>query len=137
MGLAADDLLDHAADFLDAGLLRRYSAVLYHRKAGALANVMVVWRVPEDQADAAGAACAAEQAVSHCYLRPTFPDWPWGLYTMVHGTSRDDCLAAVDRLAAATGLAEHRTLWTTKEYKKRRVKLFDPAEAEWEDGHGG
>jgi hypothetical protein len=55
---------------------------------------------------------------------------------MVHGVSREDCLAAVDRLAAATGLTEHRTLWTTQEYKKRRVKLFDQAQEQWEDEHG-
>ena len=54
---------------------------------------------------------------------------------MVHGTSDEDCESAVGALAAATGLADRRLLWTTREFKKRRVKLFDEAEQAWEARH--
>lgn len=131
-GLSADDLLAGAADFLAAGWMRRYAAVLYHRRVGARENVMVVWRVGQGQADLAGRRCAAVPAVSHCYLRPTYPDWPYGLYTMIHGRSRADCEQTVRAIQLATGLTDCRLHWTTREYKKRRVRLFDGQEQAWE-----
>ncbi len=152
-GLDADDLLVAAADFLAAGWMRRYAAVLRHRRMGAAANVLVAWRVDAARADAAGAAAAAIEEVSHCYLRPARPGWPYTLYTMVHGRSRDDCRHTVSRLAAAlpasgapsrptdqptggpTDQSSPALLWTLSEYAKRRIRLFCPAEAEWEAQH--
>lgn len=127
-----DTLLVHAADMLAAGWLRRYAAVLYHRSVGVKANVMVVWTVDESAADAAGAAAAALPQVSHCYLRPTSDLWPYGLYTMIHGRDAAECESVVDRIASATGLTERAMLWTTKEYKKKRVRLFSDDEGIWE-----
>lgn len=136
-GLHTDDLLIHAADFLARGWMRRYAAVLHHRRAGAAANVMVVWRVGESAADAAGAACATLPSVSHCYLRPAGPDWPYTLYTMIHGRSPADCEITIDEIVALTGLRDHCDLWTTHEFKKRRVPLLGPEEARWESTTAG
>jgi len=130
--LPADELLVHAADLLAAGAMRRYAAVLRHHRAGYPANVLVVWKVGETAADAAGAICAQQPAVSHCYLRPASERWPYALYTMIHGRSRQDCEMTVEELLAKTGLREHRQLWTTREFKKQRVRLFDDEEATWE-----
>ena len=132
-GLDADALLAHATDFLARGWMRRYAAVLHHRAAGAKANVMVVWRVDEADADAAGEQCAQFGAVSHCYLRPACADWPYSLYTMIHGPTREDCQATIGRIAAAIGRRDRLALWTAREYKKRRVRLFTDAERQWED----
>lgn len=125
-------LLEIAGDLEARGLTRRYAAVLHHRAAGAEANVMVAWRVEPAAADAAGALCASVAAVSHCYLRPSALDWPYNLYTMIHGRSREDCQLAIDELAAVTGLGERCELWTDREYKKQRMRLFDQREREWE-----
>jgi len=133
----AEELLAHAAAFLERGWMRRCAAMLYHRRAGAAANVMVAWRVAPAGADAAGHKCAALAQVSHCFLRRTGQDWPYNLYTMIHGRSREDCAVAIDGLAAVTGLSERAELWTVKEYKKRRVLLFSGAEAEWEQDSDG
>ena len=130
--MSADELLVEAADFLAAGWMRRYAAVLHHRAAGAMANVMVVWKVEPARADVAGAACAQVQAVSHCYIRPTFDDWPYALYTMIHGRSPQDCRITIQEIAATASLREHLELWTEKEYKKQRVRLFGEAEQAWE-----
>ncbi len=129
-----DELLVHAADFLAAGWMRRYAAVLHHRRAGAAANVMVAWRVDDGDADRFGAICAAREEVSHCYLRPPGPDWPYTLYTMIHGRSEADCREAIRQLAERTGCADSAELWTVREYAKRRVRLFTNAESEWESG---
>jgi DNA-binding Lrp family transcriptional regulator len=130
--LDADSLLVHAADFLAAGCLRRYAAVLHHRAAGAAANLLVAWRVSEAAADAAGLKCARFPAVSHCYLRPAFPAWPYNLYTMIHGRTREDCEITIEEIVAVTALRNPVRLWTEKEYKKSRVQFFNEREGEWE-----
>ena len=136
-GMSADDLLVHAADLLAAGLMRRYAAVVNHRAAGATANVLVAWRVDDRAADAAGMRCAAKGQISHCYLRPAGADWPYTLYTMIHGHNREDCAMTIDEIIAETQLADHVAMWTTKEYKKRPVELFSEDEAAWEQANSG
>ncbi len=134
-GFDTHTLLVHGADFLAAGWMRRYAAVLHHRAAGATANVMVAWRVGDELADAAGAACTRFDEVSHCYLRATARDWPWNLYTMIHGTDREQCESTIAHIADATGLDDYRELWTTGEYKKRRIRLFGNDEQVWESNY--
>jgi len=99
---------------------------------GAKANLLVAWRVEPAAADAGGAKCARLPAVSHCYLRPTSPDWPYNLYTMIHGRNREDCRMTVREIVATTQLREHVELWTVKEYKKERIALFSEEEMRWE-----
>jgi len=127
-----DMLLVLGADFLAAGWMRRYAAVLHHRQAGLPANVMVAWRVEESAADAAGAVCARLPQVSHCYLRPAAGDWPYNFYTMIHGRDREECQAVVREIGNLTGLTDHAELWTEREYRKKRVRLFDASQGEWE-----
>lgn len=136
VGLSVERLLGIAAGMKDARLLRRYGALLHHRRAGATANVMVAWRIDPAAADALGPAAAASDAVSHCYLRPSAPDWPYNLYTMIHGRNEEDCAMAIDQLIATTGLGEHVRLPTRREYKKARVKYFADGVAQWEREHG-
>lgn len=136
-GVAPDDLLVRGADFLAAGWMRRYAAVLHHRAAGAKANVMVAWRVPPGRADAAGTACARVRQVSHCYLRPTTEQWEYGLYTMIHGASAAECERTVESIRVLANLDECEMLWTRSEYRKQRVRLFTDAEEEWEKQTGG
>jgi DNA-binding Lrp family transcriptional regulator len=131
MDLAA--LLDAAASLRRTGRLRRYAGVVRHRQAGAAANVMVAWQ--SDNPDAAGHAAATEDAISHCYLRPARPGWPYVLYTMVHGSSRPACLAVIDRLARRPEMGPHRALWTRAELAKKRARLFTADERAWEDAH--
>lgn len=134
-GLDAEELLVAAADLLAAGVLRRYAAILDHRRAGASENILAVWAVDDDRADAAGRLVAAEPAVSHAYLRPAGADWPYTLYTMLHGPSREDCLAKLDRLADRLDHPPRKDLWTLREFHKHPADLLGRAEADWEHGH--
>jgi DNA-binding Lrp family transcriptional regulator len=131
-GLDVDTMLDCGRKMLESGHLRRYAAVLHHRAAGGKANVLVAWAADAAVADAAGPRAAQVAGVSHCYLRPAGPGWPYNLYTMIHGRSRQDCRLAIETILATTSLTDHVELWTTAEYKKRRVRLFGPDEARWE-----
>jgi DNA-binding Lrp family transcriptional regulator len=135
LGVGEDDVLKAAQAFIDEGLMRRFAAVLHHRRAGFGANAMSVWKVPEAQTDEYGYRLAGYAAVSHCYRRPTYPDWPYALFGMIHATSKERVEEAVDDIRATTGLDDYQLLYSTKEYKKIRVRYFDPAYAAWEAAH--
>ena len=77
-----------AAELQETGQMRRFAAVLYHRSAGFTANGMGVWKVPDERVDEMGQLMAAYRGVSHCYQRPTYPDWPYNLFSMTHGRDR-------------------------------------------------
>ncbi|MCG3148704.1 MAG: hypothetical protein PCFJNLEI_02149 [Verrucomicrobiae bacterium] len=118
--------------FLESGRMRRFAAVLHHRKAGFSANAMGVWAAPESEIDRLGELMATFREVSHCYRRPAYPDWPYNIFTMVHAKSQAECEQVLAAIAAKTGIHERGALYSSKEYKKVRVRYFTPDEAEWE-----
>jgi len=136
-GLPATRLLTVARQLAAGRVLRRYGAILHHRRAGLEANVMVVWRVGAAMADAAGQIAAAQPAVSHCYLRPATDQWPYSLYTMIHGRTRPECLAVVEAIAGQAHLTDYAALWTEQEFKKARVRYFTDDVVAWEAAHTG
>lgn len=134
-GVDPDEILAQAETFIERNYMRRFAAVLNHRKAGFGANGMAVWRVPEDQVEEVGPRMAAFSAVSHCYRRPTYPDWPYNLFSMVHARSMDACEEAIQALAEDTGLTapgDRAVLYSTYEFKKIRLVYFSPEYREWE-----
>ena len=137
VGLSYEELLERAHDLKERKIMRRFSAVLYHRKAGFRANAMGVWKVPEDRIEEVGNAFAHYQAVSHCYERPTYEDWPYAVFSMVHGRSVEECEAVLDAMAEETGLTERDSLYSTREYKKTRVRYFTPEMEAWERLYAG
>ena len=137
VGLSAEELLERAYDLQQRRIMRRFSAVLYHRKAGFRANAMGVWKVPEERIEEVGNVFAQYQAVSHCYQRPTYEDWPYALFSMVHGRTEEECEAVLDAMAEETGLTERLSLYSTREYKKTRVRYFTPEMEAWERLYAG
>jgi DNA-binding Lrp family transcriptional regulator len=99
LGWSQEQLFDWAAEAGRHGWLRRFAAVLRHREAGFGEGGMGVWTVPPAQVEAVGRAFAADPAVTHCYERPSFEGWPYNLFTMVHGTDRQDCERTLGSLA--------------------------------------
>jgi DNA-binding Lrp family transcriptional regulator len=134
-GFETADLLAYGHAFIETGQIRRYAAVLAHRNAGFVQNGMGVWRVPEERLDECGYAMAAFRGVSHCYQRPTYPDWTYNLFSMTHGRTKADCEAVLAAIADETGLDDYSVLYSTKEYKKTRVSYFTPEETAWEQAH--
>ncbi len=132
MGVSEAVLFEVAAHLAAQGYLRRMAAVLYHREAGFRANAMGVWVVPPERADEVGQIMGSFKGVSHCYLRPTYPDWPYSIFTMVHGQKARDCQEIISAISQATGITEYALLYSTKEYKKVRLKYFTPDLDEWE-----
>ncbi len=132
LGVSVAELAREAERMQKAGIMRRFAAILYHRKAGFTANAMVVWKVPEERAEAIGETVAAYSAVSHCYLRPVYPDWPYPLFSMVHGKSKEEVESVVEEMAAEIGVEEYDYLYSTREFKKVRIRYFSPEFEAWE-----
>jgi DNA-binding Lrp family transcriptional regulator len=112
------------------------AAILYHRRAGFSANGMGVWQVPEDQIATLGPRMAAVRGVSHCYQRPTYPDWPYSVFTMAHGRSKEECDAILDSIAEMPGIEGRATLYSSTEFKKVRLLYFTDDFKRWEAEHG-
>jgi siroheme decarboxylase len=131
-GVSVEELLGAARGFLEKGWMRRFAAVLRHREAGIMANAMGVWAVPAERTEEFGLAAAGLAAVSHCYLRRSWPDWPYTVFTMVHAATPEKCEGVLAEIAAKTGVREYAALYSTKEYKKMRVQYFTADAALWE-----
>jgi siroheme decarboxylase len=132
LGLSQRDLLDHLETMRERKALRRVAVILFHRRAGFSANGMGVWRVPEERIMELAPRMAAFRGISHCYQRPTYPDWPYSVFTMAHGRSKEECDAILDSIAEFTGIDDRRTLYSSTEFKKTRLLYFTDAHKKWE-----
>jgi DNA-binding Lrp family transcriptional regulator len=137
VGMGPDAFLTHLGGMIERKLLRRVAAILYHRRAGFSANGMGVWKVPEGEISETGRRMAAFRGISHCYQRPTYPDWPYSVFTMAHGRSKQECDSILDSIAAECGMGpdDRATLYSSTEYKKIRLHYFTDDYAEWEAQH--
>jgi siroheme decarboxylase len=137
LGISTEDLLDRLRAMVDRKILRRVAAILFHRRAGFSANGMGVWKVPEDQIMEVGGRMASFRGISHCYQRPTYADWPYSVFTMAHGRSKEECDAVLDAIAEECGMGpdDRATLYSSTEYKKIRLHYFTDDYARWEAEH--
>ena len=137
VGLPQERFLEHLDGMRERRLLRRVAAILYHRRAGFSANGMGVWKVPDERITEMGPRMAAYRGISHCYQRPTYKDWPYSVFTMAHGRSKEECDAILDAIAAETGIADRAILYSSTEFKKVRLLYFTEEYRDWERQHAG
>jgi DNA-binding Lrp family transcriptional regulator len=135
LGVSQEALLEHLESMRERRALRRVAAILFHRRAGFSANGMGVWRVPDERILELGPRMASFRGISHCYQRPTYADWPYSVFTMAHGRSKEECDAILDSIAADTGIEERRTLYSSTEFKKIRLRYFTDEHKRWEAEH--
>jgi len=133
LGMDYETFFTIAHELKDAGVMRRFATILNHRKAGFSANAMSVWSVPEEDGERIGKEMAEFSAVSHCYLRPKYPNWPYNLFAMVHAKTQEECDALIDEMAKESGLSEYGKLYSSVEFKKQRLVYFDDAFKAWEE----
>jgi DNA-binding Lrp family transcriptional regulator len=124
LNIGEDELLERIQSYSEAGLLRRMGAMIAHRVAGVEANGMIVWDVPEDRLEEIGRKLASSPEVTHCYARPRSPQWPYNLYTMVHGRTREFCKRIAERLAGEVGIERYKLVFSTREFKKTSPRYF-------------
>jgi DNA-binding Lrp family transcriptional regulator len=124
LGMTEAALISEVKRLAGRGLIRRFGATVRHQDLGYVANAMVVWDVPDSQVDEAGRIMAGFSEVSHCYRRTRHSRWPFNLYTMVHGKTREECLHTVEKIARAAGLDKYRLLFSAAELKKSSMRYF-------------
>jgi DNA-binding Lrp family transcriptional regulator len=124
LGITTSELFAKAKEYEGIGIMRRYAAILRHRDAGFVANGMVVWHVPEERIDEAGFKLAAFPQVSHCYRRPIYPDWRFNLFSMVHARTLEAAEKMAVEMSETLGIKDYQILFSSREFKKERVKYF-------------
>jgi DNA-binding Lrp family transcriptional regulator len=134
-GFSFEELKRWFEKFKSEGKIRRYAAILYHKRAGYTYNVMAVWEVngSDEYIDSIGMKFASFRSVSHCYRRPTYPSWPYSIFTMIHARDKEEADKIIEKMSAETGIKNFAGLVSTKEYKKVRLRYFTPDWEEWEN----
>ncbi len=113
------------------GAIRRYVGTLRHRKLGVRENGMVVWNIPEEKIDEIGCQFANAPEVSHCYARNGIEGFPYNVYSMVHGPSQESCREIAKQLSERSGIDDYTVLFSTREFKKQRLRYFLPELDQW------
>ena len=122
LGISDGELIAQCRSLLERGVIRRFSASINHRRIGYTANAMTCWDVPPGKVDEAGKKIAALREVSHCYERKTDGSWPYNLFAMIHARDEEMCRKIADTASRETGLSNYVALFSTKEFKKMRIK---------------
>ena len=124
-GISEAQVLELLTRLKNSGAIRRFGASIKHQKTGWTHNAMVAWKADDATAEACGRIAAAHDHISHFYYRPSpAPDWPYTLYTMIHGRSEAECRGVVDDLLRSWPLKEYAILRTLKELKKISMTYF-------------
>jgi DNA-binding Lrp family transcriptional regulator len=123
LGMPEKEVIDRLKDLLENGKIRRLAASIAHRKIGINSNAMTVWKVPSERVDECGKIMAGFEEVTHCYERPTFPDWEYNVFTMIHGYTDEECEGVIERIKQKTGLSDYVMLYSEREFKKVGVRI--------------
>ena len=132
LNITYDELFSILQKLQEAGVMRRFASILNHRKAGFNANAMVVWDIDETKGESIGEKAAAFSAVSHCYLRPKYDNWPYNLFTMVHGKTTEETNAIIEEMSKEIESLSHMPLYSSREFKKVRIEYFASSFENWE-----
>jgi DNA-binding Lrp family transcriptional regulator len=124
LAITEEEVLERIKTFFARGYLRRIGAVLYHQRAGFKANAMGIWQVPPDQVEKVGEIMSSFPEVSHCYERITSPQWPYNLFTMIHGKDNAECQKVAEAISQKTGIKKYRLLYSIRELKKTSMRYF-------------
>src|ERR671912_170323 len=125
LGLTQQELFKKSKEFEENGIMRRFAAILRHRDAGFTANGMIVWKVPEEVINKVGYKLAEFPQVSHCYRRPTYPDWKFNIFSMIHARSIEAAEKIAKEISCIIKIYDYKILFSSREFKKERVKYFE------------
>ena len=124
LGITEDELFSKMKHYESLGVLRRFAAILRHRQVGFTANGMIVWKVPEDRITSVGETFGSFPQVSHCYERPTYDDWPYNVFSMIHCKTHDEAHDVAKTIQNQIDVNEYKILFSSREFKKTRVEYF-------------
>jgi len=124
LGITEDELFEKMKYYEDIGVMRRFAAILRHRQVGFTANGMIVWKVPEDRISKVGETLGSFPQVSHCYERPTYDDWPYNVFSMIHCKTQSEANEMAKKIQDQINVDDYKILFSSREFKKTRVEYF-------------
>ena len=124
LGITEDELFSKMKHYESLGVLRRFAAILRHRQVGFTANGMIVWKVPEDRITSVGETLGSFPQISHCYERPTYDDWPYNVFSMIHCKTHDEAYDVAKTIQNQIDVNDYKILFSSREFKKTRVEYF-------------
>jgi DNA-binding Lrp family transcriptional regulator len=124
LGITENELFEKMKQYEDNGVMRRFAAILRHRQVGFTANGMIVWKVPEDRISEVGEKLGAFPQISHCYERPTYSDWPYNVFSMIHCKTHDEANEMAKTIQDQINVNDYKILFSSREFKKTRVEYF-------------
>ena len=134
LNISYDEFFSVLEEFQETGVMRRFASILNHRHAGFGANAMVAWDIEEgSKGEEIGKIAASFSAVSHCYLRPKYPTWNYNLFTMIHGKTKEDTQEVINNIANEIEYKSNMPLYSSREFKKVRIKYFCDEFKDWEE----
>jgi DNA-binding Lrp family transcriptional regulator len=134
LNISYDEFFSVLNEFQETGVMRRFASILNHRHAGFGANAMVAWDIEEgEKGEEIGKIAASFSAVSHCYLRPKYPTWNYNLFTMIHGKTKEDTQEVIENIAKEIEYKSNMPLYSSREFKKVRIKYFCDEFKKWEN----
>lgn len=125
IGMTEEQVITRIDEMQKSGIIKRFGIVVRHHELGFTSNAMVVWDVPEALMDEVGEALGAQACVTLCYQRPRrLPDWPYNLFCMIHGRSREKVLTQVRQMVEELGLGDirHDILFSGQRFKQRGAR---------------
>lgn len=122
IGLTEEEVLASITTLKEKKIIRRLGATLRHNLVGYEGNAMVAWQVPEERLDEVGPYLASQPFVTHCYVRKSYPDWPYNLYTMCHAKTREELIELLQRVAQELHLKDYQILFTSKEIRRKHAQ---------------
>ncbi len=124
LGISEEQVLQMVQDLRERGIIRRFGATIRHQKIGFVANAMVVWQVEPERTAEMGQRLADCPEVTHCYQRKSNPEWPYQLYSVVHGQTDQECREIAHRIAQDLGITDYQMIFSIRELKKTSMKYF-------------
>jgi DNA-binding Lrp family transcriptional regulator len=122
IGMPESEVIARLKRLSDDNVIKRFGVVVRHHELGYRANAMTVWNIPDEIVSDLGLCMGKFEFVTLCYRRPRrLPDWPYNLFTMIHGQDRDNVLENIQLLIKRCGLEkiEHDVLFSTRRFKQR------------------
>ncbi len=124
LGVTEEEIVACLRGLVGRGIIRRFGITIRHQISGVAANAMGAWKVPVDDVDKVGPIMASFPEVTHCYERRVEGDWPFNVFTMIHGNTPEDCQAVAAAIAEKTGIKEYRLLFSARELKKTSMRYL-------------
>ena len=122
--LEEEELINTILNFMREGIIRHFGAIVKHDKVGYISNAMVAWEVKEEEIDRVGNLIASFPEVTHCYKRVSTDKWPYNLYAMIHGKSKEEFEEIIKKITELIKAEKYTVLFSLKEFKKDTMKYF-------------